>query len=103
MRQPVRTTGTPPFWTSYTGTGDDVIGPFLFDSDLYVVVTTHDGNSDFTVLLISADGIQSLGFVPEHKESANGLQFSAEPEYYHPGVYGLIVEADGAWTLEIPL
>ena len=49
------TGGTPPQGI-YVGTGDDVVAPLLFNSGNTPLQMTHDGDSNFSVSMISADG-----------------------------------------------
>jgi hypothetical protein len=87
-----------------SGKGYGVSYFFILPEELTSVVMTHDGVSNFTVQLFSADGrvsnvlLKTTGAYNGNKslvvqsDNATGLV---------PGVYMLSIEADGNWTVSV--
>jgi len=86
----------------YTGTGDDVSGPFYADGEL-LFEFTHDGEDDIIVRLYGDDGtdVGNLANVQGVKRDSYTLNFDGYGFNPDAGNYWIAVIADGDWTVTI--
>ena len=100
LTQPVWDGGeSPPF--SWAGTGDDVKGPINLETGTRSVDITHNGSSNFVVELVNADGTLAEKLV----NIVGGYDGSIEVKIHSmigltPDTYGLVITADGGWTVD---
>ena len=99
LTQPVWDSGeSPPF--DWSGTGDDVKGPINLDTGTKSVSVTHNGSSNFVVELVNADGTLAenlVNIVGEYDGSVDVRIHSMIG--LTPDIYGLVITADGGWTV----
>ena len=86
---------TPP--VSAAGEGPDVVGPVEIDATV-TVSGTHDGESNFAVQAYDEDANDRLSGELIFNEIG---EFEGETRADPTGVVWVVVEADGAWTLDI--
>ena len=86
---------TPPVEAS--GEGPDVVGPVEIDATV-TVSGTHDGESNFAVQAYDEDASDRLSGELIFNEIG---AFEGETRADPTGVVWVVVEADGAWTLDI--
>ena len=86
---------TPPVEAS--GEGADVVGPVEIDATV-TVSGTHDGESNFAVQAYNEDASDRLSGELIFNEIG---PFEGETRADPTGVVWVVVEADGAWTLDI--
>ena len=100
LTQPVWDSGdSPPF--NWSGTGDDVKGPIDLQSGNRSVAITHDGTSNFVVELVKADGTLAENLVNITGPYDGSVEVKIHPIIgLTPDIYGLIITADGAWTID---
>lgn len=92
---------TPP--QTLSGNGSDVIKWLLFREGQYVLTAEHSGSRNFIVRLLKSDGteedlvINQIGsYSGEHLLDVREGIFTLPP-----GLYALVVEADGSWEVSI--
>ena len=100
LTQPVWDSGeSPPF--NWSGAGDDVKGPINLETGTKSVAVTHSGSSNFVVELINADGTLAENLV----NIVGSYDGSVEVKIHSmigltPDIYGLVITADGEWTVD---
>ena len=100
LTQPVWDGGeSPPF--SWSGAGDDVKGPINLETGTRSVTITHSGASNFVVELVNADGTLSENLV----NIVGAYEGSVDVKIHSmigltPDTYGLVIVADGGWTVD---
>ena len=101
LTQPVWDSGdSPPF--NWSGSGDDVKGPINLEQGTRSVDITHDGSSSFIVELVKADGTLAENLVNITGPYDGSVEVKIHPIIgLTPDIYGLIITADGAWTIDI--
>ena len=86
------------------GIGDNVLTSILLQEGITTLVLTHNGMSNFVVELLSADGHSSELIVDTIGEydaaSTLRVQRGAVGGALEPGLYALVIQADGEWTVE---
>lgn len=96
VERPEPTAGQP-VPASLTGTGKSV-SPFLaLGAGLTRVAMTHDGSSNFAVVLYRADG-EYIDLLANEIGPYDGAQVAPIDE---PGLYILDIQADGNWRIDI--
>ena len=99
VSQPNWTRGAPP---PYAGSGDDVVWPIVLDNGITPFRMTSEGGN-FEVRLISVDGtnteIVASAFGP-YEGSATVQVGERSLGVLTPGIYGAVIQAAGAWTLD---
>ena len=100
LTQPVWDSGdAPPF--NWSGTGDDVKGPIDLGQGTRSVDITHDGSSNFIVELVKADGTLAEKLANVTGPYDGSVEVKIHPIIgLTPDIYGLIITADGAWTID---
>lgn len=100
LTQPAWDSGeAPPF--DWSGSGDDVKGPIDLGQGTRSVNITHAGSSDFVVELVNADGTLAENLVNVTGPYDGSVEVKIHPIIgLTPDIYGLIIEADGAWTVD---
>jgi hypothetical protein len=100
LTQPVWDSGeSPPF--NWSGAGDDVKGPINLETGTKSVAVTHSGSSNFVVELINSDGTLAENLV----NIVGSYDGSVEVKIHSmigltPDIYGLVITADGEWTVD---
>ena len=99
-----------PIWTqrystslSKSGKGDGFVGPVWFDAGTIPLKATHDGSSNFIILVYSTDG-KSRDLIVNTTGKYNGSQaIRVQNKSYglSPGMHVIVVTADGEWTVDI--
>ena len=94
---------SPPIMTS--GNGDDVVRWMRLSDGQFVMSASHSGGRNFIVSLIEADGSPEVLLVNEIGDyqgeqiiNVNRNSFGLNPV---PGLYAIVVQADGAWEISI--
>ena len=100
LTQPVWDSGdSPPF--NWSGSGDDVKGPLNLETGTRSVDITHDGSSNFVVELVKGDGTLAEKLVNITGPYDGSVEVKIHPIIgLTPDIYGLIITADGAWTID---
>ncbi len=100
LTQPVWDSGDmPPF--NWDGSGDDVKGPINLEQGTRSVDITHDGSSSFVVELVKADGTLAEKLVNITGPYDGSIEVKIHPIIgLTPDIYGLIITADGGWTVD---
>lgn len=89
----------PPF--SWSGSGDDVKGPIDLGQGTRSVDITHEGSSGFIVDLVKGDGTLAENLVNGTGPYDGSVEVKIHPIIgLTPDIYGLIIKADGAWTVD---
>jgi hypothetical protein len=100
LTQPVWDSGeAPPF--NWSGVGDDVKGPINLETGTKSVAITHSGSSIFVVELVNADGTLAENLV----NIVGSYDGSVDVKIHSmigltPDIYGLVITADGEWTVD---
>jgi len=87
-----------------SGHGDDVVGPFFSDSGTFPLAFTHDGDSNFIVHALSADGKNSqalINLIGQYEGTVLLRVRSNTALGLGPGIHLIAVQADGNWTMEV--
>ncbi|MFW6075182.1 MAG: hypothetical protein ACOC9Y_06275, partial [Chloroflexota bacterium] len=86
--------------------GDDVVGPVDLTTGTIPLSLSHDGESNFIVQVVSVDGrnsdltVNEIG--PYQGEPGLTVRESAPLGLgLEAGLHVIIVEADGAWSIEL--
>ena len=100
LTQPVWDSGdSPPF--NWSGSGDDVKGPLNLETGTRSVDITHGGSSNFVVELVKGDGTLAEKLVNVTGPYDGSVEVKIHPIIgLTPDIYGLIITADGAWTID---
>ncbi len=100
LTQPVWDGGeSPPF--NWSGSGDDVKGPIDLETGTKSVSVTHNGSSTFVVELVNADGTLAENLVNIVGEYDGSVDVKIHSMIgLTPDIYGLVITADGAWTVD---
>ena len=100
LSQPVWDSGdSPPF--NWSGSGDDVKGPLSLEKGTSSVTITHDGSSTFVVELVKGDGTLAEKLVNSTGPYDDLVEVKIHPIIgLTPDIYGLIITADGTWTVD---
>lgn len=100
LTQPIWDSGdTPPF--NWSGSGDDVKAPINLEQGTRSVNITHDGSSNFVVELVKADGTLAEKLVNITGPYDGSVEVKIHPIIgLTPDIYGLVITADGAWTVD---
>ena len=100
LTQPMWDSGdAPPF--NWSGSGDDVKGPIDLGQGTRSVDITHDGSSSFVVELVKGDGTLAENLVNVTGPYDDSVEVKIHPIIgLTPDIYGLIIKADGAWTVD---
>ena len=100
LTQPVWDSGgSPPF--NWSGSGDDVKGPISLETGTRSVHITHGGTANFVVELVTADGTTSEKLVNVTGVYDGSVDVKIHPIIgLTPDIYGMIVTADGEWTVD---
>ncbi len=100
LTQPVWDAGdTPPF--NWSGSGDDVKGPLDLKPGVRSADITHGGSSSFVVELVKADGTLAEKLVNITGPYDGSVEVKIHPIIgLTPDIYGLVITADGAWTID---
>ena len=100
LTQPVWISGdSPPF--NWSGSGDDVKGPINLETGTRSVNITHDGSSIFIVELANADGTLAEKLVNITGPYDGSVEVKIHPIIgLTPDIYGLVITADGGWTVD---
>ena len=100
LTQPVWDSGeSPPF--NWSGAGDDVKGPINLETGTKTVSATHNGTSNFVVDLVNADGTLAENLVNIVGEYDGSVDVKIHSMIgLTPDIYGLVITADGAWTVD---
>lgn len=89
---------------SYEGDGDTVMGPFRLVTGLLPAEFSHSGSGNFMVQLASSDG-ESVEFLVNEIGAYQGSQAITVRDGSlfdtAPGIYALVVNADGPWTVSL--
>ena len=100
LTQPVWDSGdAPPF--NWSGSGDDVKGPIDLSQGTRSLDITHEGSSSFVIDLVKADGTLAENLVNGTGPYDGSVEVKIHPIIgLTPDIYGLIIKADGAWTVD---
>ena len=100
LTQPVWDGGeSPPF--NWSGAGDDVKGPINLETGTRSVGITHGGSSNFVVELVNADGTLAEKLVNVVGGYDGSIEVKIHPMIgLTPDTYGLVITADGGWTVD---
>ena len=100
LTQPVWDSGeSPPF--NWSGAGDDVKGPINLETGTKSVAITHSGSTDFVVELVNADGTLAENLVNIVGSYDGTIEVKIHPMIgLTPDIYGLVITADGEWTVD---
>ena len=100
LTQPVWDSGdSPPF--NWSGSGDDVKGPMNLETGTRSVAITHNGSSNFVVELVKADGTLAEKLVNVTGPYDGSVEVKIHPIIgLTPDIYGMIITADGGWTVD---
>ena len=100
LTQPVWNSGdAPPF--NWSGSGDDVKGPIDLGQGTRSVDITHQGSSNFVIELVKGDGTLAENLVNVTGPYDGSVEVKIHPIIgLTPDIYGLIIKADGAWTVD---
>ena len=100
LTQPVWDSGdAPPF--NWSGSGDDVKGPIDLGQGTRSVDITHEGSSSFVVELVKGDGTLAENLVNVTGPYDGSVEVKIHPIIgLTPDIYGLVIKADGAWTVD---
>ncbi len=100
VTQPVWDSGdAPPF--NWSGSGDDVKGPIDLGQGTRSVDIAHEGSSSFVVELVKGDGTLAENLVNVTGPYDGSVEVKIHPIIgLTPDIYGLIIKADGAWTVD---
>lgn len=100
LTQPVWNSGdAPPF--NLSGSGDDVKGPIDLGQGTRSVDITHQGSSNFIIELVKGDGTLAENLVNVTGPYDGSVEVKIHPIIgLTPDIYGLIITADGAWTVD---
>jgi hypothetical protein len=94
---------TPPI--QLQGQGDEVLKWFTLDKGTYLIKSTHTGSKNFIVALMNVNGLSDKFIINEIGDYTGeqlvkvdqgnlGLRLS-------PGIYAIVVRADGEWTIAV--
>ena len=87
------------------GSGDDVVRWLLFREGQYVLTASHQGRRNFVVELVKSDGSNTSLLVNDigtySGQTLIQVQRGLFGLYPDPGLYALVVQADGSWTVVI--
>lgn len=95
IQQPRPTTA--PYTTTLHGKGQAATQLFSMQSGLKTITMTHDGTSNFTVLLLDREG-NVVEYMVNEIGKFNGSKAEA---IQNDGIYLFDVQADGNWTISI--
>ena len=100
LTQPVWDSGdSPPF--NWSGSGDNVKGPINLETGTRSVDITHDGSSNFVVELVNADGTLAEKLLNLVGSYDGSVEVKIHPIIgLTPDIYGLVITADGGWTVD---
>lgn len=96
--------GAPPLPLMWSGRGDDVIGPIAIEAGITPASLTHGGSGNFIVQLVSVDGARSDYIVNEIGQYDGSQAIRAQDNALIglvPGLYVMVIQADGDWTVEL--
>jgi len=103
IKQPRPTSAdAPPL--NLTGKGSDVSPFFVLDEGLTVFEMTHDGDSNFAIILLSTDGSVAKLLVNEIGSYSGKKAMGVKQGNIigaRPGIHILSIMADGNWTVSI--
>ena len=104
VSQEFPSTGTaPPFLTQ--GRGDDVITWLNLDKGIFLITAKHTGSSNFIVALINENGSSKKFVVNEIGDYTGEQLVKVERGTFglnlSPGIYAIVVQADGEWTVTV--
>lgn len=97
IEQPMAPPSAPAPPQTFTGRGQQVSPMFILDSGLAIFRMTHDGNSNFAILLLDdkGDWIELLVNEIGAFDGSKGVGIDRS------GAYILDITADGNWTISI--
>ena len=102
LQQPMWDGGKPPPF-EWSGKGDEVIGPLLLRRGITAASFSHTGSSNFVVYLMNIDGTNSELLVNDIGNYRGTVAVNVQPGAFiglTPGIYALVIEADGSWAAE---